>query len=148
MKKHNVYLASGWFDTKSMSQVTRLEETMEKNNITYFSPRKETCISPSASMEDRKKCFSDNIQGILDADFILANTSWNERSQIDAGVLVELGVAIQAGVPVIVYCETLPKGASINLMISQASEVVCLNEIELEEFFLNKESKVWEGEIE
>lgn len=118
MKK--VYLASGWFTPEASKDVDILEGVLDSLGFDVFSPRREFICPPDAPQSVQESTFSGNIEHIIDADFVVANT----RDK-DMGTIFEAGVAFQASKPIIYYCAGLPPGAKFNLMLSRSGEKVC-----------------------
>lgn len=142
VKRHNVYLASPFFRPDQIERVEEVEKLLEKHGFTYFSPRKELVCPPNAGDGLRKKTFEGNHNGILDADMVIAITDGK-----DVGTIWEMGVAYQAGVPVIGVALTLGD-APFNLMLSESCSSTCRTMKELEKTLTEGTEFYYQGDIE
>ena len=141
-KKHNVYLASPFFRPDQVERVELVENLLEEYNYSYFSPRKELVCPPNATHKQRKKTFKGNHDGIIDAEMVIAITDGK-----DVGTIWEMGVAYEAGVPVIGVALTLGDNP-FNLMLSESCFTTIRTIDELEKFLDMNEAVYYEGEIE
>jgi|SRR5699024_275095 len=141
-KKHSVYLASPFFTPEQLERVELVENMLEEFGFSYFSPRKELVCPPDATDEVRKKTFKGNHDGILDAEMVIAITDGK-----DVGTIWEMGVAFEAGIPVIGVALTLGK-APFNLMLSESCYTTVRTPEELRDFLENGTSIYYQGEIE
>lgn len=141
-KKHNVYLASPFFNPAQLERVIDVETLLEKYNMTYFSPRKELVCPPNASAEVRKNTFENNVKGILEADMVIAITD-----DKDPGTLFEMGMAYAFGVPVIGVALTLGD-RPFNLMLAESCKSTCRTMEELNQTLKDGQEFYYQGEIE
>lgn len=141
-KKHSVYLASPFFKPDQIKRVELVENLLEEAGYSYFSPRKELVCPPNATDEQRKITFKGNHDGILNSEMVIAITDGK-----DVGTIWEMGVAFEAGIPVIGVALTLGD-APFNLMLSESCYAVCRTKDELEGFLENGKSSYYQGEIE
>lgn len=141
-KKHNVYLASPFFNPEQLERVEMIENLMEEHGYTYFSPRQELVCPPTATEEQRRTTFQGNHNGILNAEMVLAVTDGK-----DVGTIWEMGVAFEAGVPVVGIALTLGD-KPFNLMLSESCYTTIRTKEELEEFLKTNKATYYQGEIE
>lgn len=140
--KHNVYIAAPFFSPDQITRVALVETLLEKHNMTYFSPRKQSAIGSIADPEVREKAFQMNVDGIEDADFLVAITDGK-----DMGTIFEAGHAYASGVPIIYVAFTLGKDGQFNLMLSESGFAACKTVEELEDAIQGK-GNYYEGLIE
>ncbi|KAB7791121.1 nucleoside 2-deoxyribosyltransferase [Bifidobacterium leontopitheci] len=93
----------------------RLEAVLEGHGKRLFKPRFASDIAEVGP----EGCFADDVQGIRDADAVIANL----RGE-DTGTMFEVGFAYALGKPVYGYYEGLRGTDRINLMISQSVSMV------------------------
>lgn len=149
-KPVTVYLASGWFNEAEEAARQDILSVLEKNEISYFSPKDEVLVNPTASKEDRKAAFKADTESIKSCDFVIASTVGK-----DMGTLMEMGMSFAWSVPYIVYFPA-PKGTPCNLMIAESAYAVAQSKEELDSLIKKlKENKFdftkpleWNGEIE
>lgn len=141
-KKHNVYLASPFFNPEQVERVEMIENLLEEHGYTYFSPRKELVCPPTATEEQRKTTFKGNHNGILNSEMVLAVTDGK-----DVGTIWEMGVAFEAGIPVVGIALTLGD-KPFNLMLSESCYTTIRTKEELVEFLKTNKSNYYQGEIE
>lgn len=141
-KKHHFYLASPFFSPDQITRVALVETLLEKHGFTYFSPRKQSAIGPIADPEVRKKAFQMNVNGIEDAEMVIAITDGK-----DVGTIFEAGHAFASNIPIIYVAFTLGKDGMFNLMLAESSVATATTVEDLEEAILGKEI-YYEGLIE
>lgn len=141
-KKHHCYIAAPFFNPDQITRVALVETLLEKHGFTYFSPRKQSAIGPISNPEVRKKAFMMNVDGIEDAEFLIAITDGK-----DMGTVFEAGHAYCAGIPIIYVAFTLGKDGMFNLMLSESGKAACRTVEELEAAILGEEI-YYEGLIE
>jgi len=141
-KPHNCYIAAPFFNPDQITRVALVETLLEKHGLTYFSPRKQSAIGPISSPEVRKKSFELNIEGIENADFVIAITDGK-----DVGTIFEAGHAYAKKIPVIYVAFTLGKEGLFNLMLAESSVATTTTVEDLERAILG-EKIYYEGLIE
>lgn len=141
-KKHHVYIAAPFFNPDQITRVALVETLLEKHGFTYFSPRKQSAIGPISSPDVRKKAFEMNVQGIEEAEFLIAITDGK-----DMGTIFEAGHAFASNIPVIYVAFTLGKDGMFNLMLAESGIAACRTVEELEAAILGQEI-YYEGLIE
>jgi nucleoside 2-deoxyribosyltransferase len=141
-KKHNCYIAAPFFNPDQITRVALVETLLEKHGLTYFSPRKQSAIGPIALESVRKAAFKMNIDGIEEAEFLIAITDGK-----DMGTIFEAGHAFASDIPIIYVAFTLGKDGMFNLMLSESGKAACRTVEELEAAILGKEI-YYEGLIE
>ena len=135
MSNHKVYIASGWFNTEQANDLENILSVLQTLGITYYSPREECVCPPDADSQVQDKVFHDNIKGILDSDFIIANT----RDK-DMGTIFECGLAYSQHKAIIYYCEGLT--GNFNLMLARSGSAVAttIDELELHVRKINEDN--------
>lgn len=123
---HQVYIASGWFNPAQASDLENIKSVLDTLGVTYYSPKDECVCPPNATKEQQDNVFHDNVKGILDADFVVANT----RDK-DMGTIFECGLAYHSHTPIIYYCEGLKGNFNLMLARSGAAVATTLDELEL-----------------
>ena len=141
-KKHHCYIAAPFFQPDQITRVALVETLLEKHGFTYFSPRKQAAIGPISSPEVREKAFQMNLDGINEAEFIIAITDGK-----DVGTIFEAGYANAAGIPIIYVAFTLGKDGMFNLMLAESSVATTTTVEDLEAAILGQEI-YYEGLIE
>lgn len=127
MTKYKVYLASPFFKQEQIERVEYIENLLEKYGYAVFSPRKEFIVKPDATLEDRKKGFQGNCNGIDNCDFVIAVTDGK-----DMGTIWEAGYAYSSGIPILYFAETLGNN-NFNLMLAESGKLgVCKSREELD----------------
>lgn len=150
LKDINFYLASPFFNDEQIERIEFIEKLLEKNNLNYFSPRKDTYVKPKSSNKERIKAFNDNVEGIFFSDFVIVVTDGK-----DMGTIFEAGFAYGKNVPIIYFAETLGDNP-FNLMLAMSGEIICKSRKELTEVikkikkkgFINSKNNEFIGEIE
>jgi nucleoside 2-deoxyribosyltransferase len=141
-KKHHCYIAAPFFNPDQITRVALVETLLEKHGFTYFSPRKQSAIGPISSPEVRKHAFKQNVDGIEEAEFLIAVTDGK-----DMGTIFEAGHAYASGIPVIYVAFTIGKDGMFNLMLAESGKAACRTVEELEAALLGEEI-YYEGLIE
>ena len=141
-KKHNVYIASPFFNPNQLTRVSLIETLLEKLDMTYFSPRKELVCPPNATNEQRKETFLGNKKGMLEADLVIAVTD-----DKDPGTIWEMGYAYANNIPVIGVAFTLGDNP-FNLMLSESCTSTCRTIEEVENSIVIGKSYYYQGLIE
>lgn len=114
MTSKTVYLASGFFNPKQLSQVERLENLLSSFSwINLKSPRKIFVCPPDADLATQEATFKGNMSHIESADFIVCNTEAK-----DIGSIFECGAAYALSKPIIYFCEGLT--GNFNLMLAKS----------------------------
>lgn len=118
-----VYVAGPWWTEEMMNRIENVEAVLAHNNCKMYRPRIDgPDLGPNATEEDRTFAFKDNVKNIADADFIVAITDGK-----DVGTIFEAGFAYGIDVPVIYFCNSLPEGATFNVMLAKSGYSVALS---------------------
>lgn len=118
-----VYVAGPWWTEEMMNRIENVEDVLAQNNCKMYRPRIDgPDLGPNATEEDRTFAFKDNVKNISDADFIVAITDGK-----DVGTIFEAGFAYGIDVPVIYFCNSLPEGATFNVMLAKSGYSVALS---------------------
>ena len=133
-KKHHFYLASPFFNPDQITRVALVETLLEKHGYTYFSPRKQSAIGSIADPEVRKEAFKKNVDGIEEAEAIIAITDGK-----DVGTIFEAGYAYGKNIPIIYVAFTLGKDGQFNLMLSESAKSTSTTIEDLEKSILGEE---------
>lgn len=128
-----IYNAGPWFRPDQEERNTFMKETLEKLGFNVFDPRTANLVPPDANTDWRKTAFEGNIGAIREADCVIATTDG-----LDAGTMMEAGVAYQAGIPIIYFAETLGD-KQFNLMLAQSGIHVVLSREQLVKDLQNPE---------
>lgn len=140
--KWDVYIASPFFNDIDNERLDIIESMLDKEGLTYFSPRHQSAIGPISEPEVRQKAFQMNVDNIKDADFVIAETS-----RKDLGTLFEAGLAYEAGIPIIYATFVLGEnGGAVNLMLSESAFATVTTPMQLEKA-IKGEGNYHEGEI-
>lgn len=115
---HMFYIASGWFNEEQANDLEYIKGVLDRFGIKYFSPKDEFNCPPNSSEQQRRMCFSMNINAIDSTEHVIVNT----RDK-DMGTLFEAGYAYAKRKDIIYVAFDL-KG-SFNLMLAQSGSVVC-----------------------
>jgi len=130
MFNKKIYLAAGWFNPVQVLELTQLEEICDNRDwIDLASPRQIFVCPPGAPKHVQDETFEGNLHHIETADFLIVNT----RDK-DIGTIWEAGYAYANSVPIIYFCNDLPKGAKLNLMLARSGVKVCTSFEQLEDY--------------
>ena len=110
--KIKVYLAGPFFNEEQVERVNFIEDLLESLDFDIFSPRQASKIKPGATIQDMLDTFRGNVDGIEEADFVLAILDEN-----DSGTLFECGYSY-GKTPVLYFNETREKGPNLMLALS------------------------------
>ena len=110
--KIKVYLAGPFFNEEQIERINFIEDLLESLDFDIFSPRQASKIKPGATMQDMLDTFRGNVDGIEEADFVLAILDEN-----DSGTLFECGYSYRK-TPVLYFNETREKGPNLMLALS------------------------------
>lgn len=139
-KKHNVYIASPFFNPNQVTRVELVETLLEKHGLSYFSPRKDSEIGDIQNPEMRRRVFQLNEENIDAAEFVIAITD-----DKDTGTIWEAGYACGKGIPVVYVALSLLPTQAFNLMLSESAYAVARNKEQLEEILLTGEPLKYTG---
>lgn len=128
-KKFQIYIASPLFCPEDHAELDRVESTLDRLGISYFSPRKDSNVGgdlrAAKTAEERdaiaQRIFSLNDEAIHQSKMLLVNTvgtRWHNAIYGDQGTLVEAGIAFEANIPVVTFNF---HGYGLNIMLSQKS---------------------------
>lgn len=123
-----VYVAAPWWTPEMLERLENVEDCLAENNCKMYRPRIDgPDLGPNASDEDRTFAFQDNVKHIEEADFIVVITDGK-----DVGTIWEAGFAYGKNIPVIYFCNSLPEGATFNVMLAKSAVSVALSFDELD----------------
>lgn len=136
MKK--VYLASPFFNEKEIERMNNVKDILREKGLDVFVPLEHQHKELEfGSLEWRKATFGSDIQGIDNADVVVAVIS--QGNYDDSGTCWECGYAYAKGIPVVVVNLT---GETINLMIADSLHALITNLDELREYDFEKMKKI------
>lgn len=115
-----LYLAGPFFDDEQVERISKVEAALDANSTVkdYFSPRKYQYDGLEfGTKEWRKAVYQNDIDNLEKANAVLAIVDF-EGEQVDSGTAFEIGHAVKAGIPVIIFQEKdIDK---LNVMISDS----------------------------
>lgn len=149
MEKIHIYIAGGWFNDAQLKTLLDIENIVQKySDFIMFSPRLESKLDNTNSIEDRRIVFDKNIEAIKDSDVVIVSTVGK-----DMGTLFEAGYAF-AEDKYIIYVNFEDDIKNFNLMLSESGNV-CFTDINRFSIFMEKlnrtrefETIPYEGDIE
>lgn len=136
MKK--VYLASPFFNEKEVEHMEKVRDVLRMKGLDVFVPNEHQ--NPQfefGSIEWRKATFESDVQGILNADIVVAVI--NQGNYDDSGTAWEIGFAFAKGIPVLVVNVT---GETINLMIADSLHALITSYEALEDYDFEEMPKI------
>lgn len=136
MKK--VYLASPFFNEKEVEHMEKVRDVLRMKGLDVFVPLEHQ--NPQfefGSIEWRKATFESDVQGILNADIVVAVI--NQGNYDDSGTAWEIGFAFAKGIPVLVVNVT---GETINLMIADSLHALITSYEALEDYDFEEMPKI------
>ena len=131
MKRHSLYLASGWFGPVQAAEIDSLEKILDARAdwIDLKSPRRIFVCPPDAPRSVQDATYQGNLKHIREADILVVNT----RDK-DLGTIMECGYATAFDKHIVYFCAGLPVGAKFNLMLSRSGAKVCTSFADLEDY--------------
>lgn len=141
--KQRAYIAAPFFNPIQVERVEFIKSVLDKQGISYYSPKDEKVVSPTDTNKLwRKEVFESNVDNIIYSDFMIAIT--NDK---DIGTIFEAGVAYHANIPIIYFAENLD--GQFNLMLAESALAVFTNRDSLSNYnFHELSEKSYEGDIE
>lgn len=130
-----LYLAGGWFNFEQEEEHTRLYNLL-KDKYKVFNPKLESLIKPGCTDDFMSQTLLGNIEGIKNADIIVAIYDGK-----DTGTIWETGLAYAYQKPIIYYAEKL-NGKKFNLMLAKTG-LYAANETDLLNLLEDKKSYVF-----
>ena len=116
---YDFYYASGWFSEEQCANYELLTKKL-KTKFSIFEPRYkagEAAPNETLTLARAKEIFKADINGIHNCKAVFADISFR-----DTGVLVEIGAALERGIPVILFDNSdRPK---MNVMLADRKSVV------------------------
>jgi nucleoside 2-deoxyribosyltransferase len=125
----SVYVAAPDFQGTNRKDIEDVASCLRYHNFRPRLPVRENGEVPVGAPARRKRrAFEDDVRLLKDCQALIAVLPFD-----DPGTLVEIGIAHQMGIPVLVYD---PCGRVSNLMVSQLAEVMATDlDVLLNEFF-------------
>lgn len=135
-KDINIYIAAPDFDFVDTKPIDFICQALEYHNFTPRRPIKENGqMSKEAGKAERQKLFQSDMVLIDSCQMMLAVLLYN-----DPGTLIEIGVAAERGMPVLVYD---PYSIAENCMLTEIPNVVSADaDLIISELF-KYASKIW-----
>lgn len=143
--KYDVYVAGPFFNQAQIDSMKSIEEILEKHNLTMFRPRLDAgqVDVKTASMKDLDLVFNNDVEGICNSNFILANLTYK-----DTGTSFEIGFAYGSHIPIILFNDTSVSGKKVNLMLATTSNANFNSLDDLDEYLTSGKINSYEMEIE
>lgn len=136
-KPKKIYLASPFFNDIELLRMTKVLGCLRNKGLEVFAPyENQNKHLEFGSLEWRKATFEGDVNGIEEADVVVAIVSNGCYS--DSGTAWEIGYAYAKGIPVVVVNLS---GKEINLMISDSLHAYISSYEELEEYDFDKMEK-------
>lgn len=123
------YVAGPFFNDDQVKSMERLEDVLKKAHVKMFRPRFDAGQiknMKNATNQDLKDVFNEDIHGIDDCDFIIANLTYK-----DTGTAFELGYAFATNKPVVLFNEENISGKTVNLMLAAVADAYYDNIVDL-----------------
>lgn len=141
--KYKVYSAGPFFNPEQLERSNYIKQALEELGFCVFDPKSANLVEPDSDKDWRQQAFENNIDAILESDFVLATTDG-----LDAGTMLECGVAYQADVPIVYFAETLGD-KQFNLMLAQSGNHIILSREQLIKDLANPDivDKIVDGEV-
>ena len=117
--EYDFYLAGPFFTYEQKMQQDFIEMMFDVNKKKCFSPRKDAGILPdNPTKTDMYDVFMADLKAIDNSNILFANISYK-----DTGTCVEIGYALKAGIPVVLYWDKENNdGGKLNLMLAMACD--------------------------
>lgn len=132
----NIYIAAPDFDFVDTKQIDFICQALEYHNFTPRRPIKENGqMSKVAGKAERQKLFQSDMLLIDSCQIMLAVLLFN-----DPGTLIEIGVAAERGMPVLVYD---PFSMAENCMLTEIPNVVSASADQIISELFKYASKIW-----
>jgi nucleoside 2-deoxyribosyltransferase len=115
-----IYIAAPDFDTIDRTKIDQLLECLRYHNFTTRPPVREFGQMPANATPRQKQYFYDSdVRLLYECQMVLAVMLYD-----DPGTLVEIGLALGAGIPVIIYD---PYNEARNPMVTQSAHLISSN---------------------
>ena len=120
-----VYYATGWFNPASDEEEKRVKAKLRQLGFDVFSPREYFDLPPDADDKVRQDIFDTNCKQIYSCDIFFGITDYKDMGTLtECGMVSGINMLDSRKRKIVYYCETLPEGASFNVMLAQAADVV------------------------
>ena len=120
-----VYYASGWFNPAADEEERRILKKLRELGFDVFSPRDSFVLKPDATDEEREMVFKENIKNIDECDIFFGITDYKDMGTLtECGIVQGMNAKDSKKRKIVYYAETLPAGASFNVMLSKPADVV------------------------
>ena len=120
-----VYFGCGWFNPAADEEERRVLKKLRKLGFDVFSPRDSFVLKPDATDEERDMVFKENIKNIDECDIFFGVTDYKDMGTLtECGIVQGMNVKERKRRKIVYYAETLPPGASFNVMLSKPADVV------------------------
>ena len=120
-----VYYASGWFNPAADEEERRVLKKLRELGFDVFSPRDSFVLKPDATDEEREMVFKENIKNIDECDIFFGITDYKDMGTLtECGIVQGMNAKDSKKRKIVYYAETLPTGASFNVMLSKPADVV------------------------
>ena len=120
-----VYYANGWFSEAASEEERRVLKKLRELGFDVFSPRDSFVLKPNASEAEREMVFKENIRNINECDIFFGVTDYKDMGTLtECGIVQGMNFKDSKKRKIVYYAETLPPGASFNVMLSKPADVV------------------------
>lgn len=112
--KYDFYLAGPFFNDLQLDMQEKIEQLMQLNGKSFFSPRLHAgSLGDSPTMKRMREVFNNDINAINNCKYLFANISFR-----DTGTAVEIGYALSRNIPIILFWnENVHDSKNVNLML-------------------------------
>lgn len=119
-KKINIYIAAPDFDFVDTSLIDLLENNLKYHNFSPRRPIKENGqMEKDASIQEKEELFQNDMILLNQCKILIAVLLYN-----DPGTLIEIGLAVEKGIPTLVYD---PYKIATNCMLTQIPDLLSSN---------------------
>ena len=120
-----VYFASPFFKEDQIEREERCKSKLRDLGFDVFSPRDSFVLKPDATDEERDMVFKENIKNIDECDIFFGVTDYKDMGTLtECGIVQGMNFKDSKKRKIVYYAETLPPGASFNVMLSKPADVV------------------------
>jgi nucleoside 2-deoxyribosyltransferase len=113
----NIYIAAPDFSGTDRTHIEAIVNILKYHNFMPRLPIRENGeVNPDATPADQERLFNDDLDLLLKCKLLIAVLPFP-----DAGSLIEIGIAFEKGIPILVY---RPNGKETNIMLTQSAESI------------------------
>ena len=120
-----IYFGCGWFSEKASEEERRVCNKLKQLGFDVFSPREQFVLKPDATDAERDMVFKENIRNIDECDIFFGVTDYKDMGTLtECGIVQGMNLKDNKQRKIVYYAETLPEGASFNVMLSKHADIV------------------------